>query len=140
MKLIGHILMSFVLLLLYPFLGTKVFIAMIASVVVDIDHVSLLIRNKAFTYNKIRQVIRKELEEYNTKKTPSMFKGINFPLHSIEFNVILLLAAFIFPILIPVSIGFIFHVITDIIHHRHVGYPVASWLFLTKSIMSKKIS
>ncbi len=64
------------------------------------------------------------------KNPETAYKGVFYLLHTVEFNAVLLCLTIFYPTLMYVSLGFVFHIITDIMHHSYMGMPVKRWLFL----------
>ena len=136
MKLSGHIAVSPILFLLYPFVGlNNVLIAMVSSVLIDIDHIHLIIAEKAFTYKKFKELIADVHAKTVNGKPNRAYVDIIYLLHTVEFNLILLLLSLKFHWLLFVVIGFIFHVISDVIHHRRHKLPIIRWLFLSDLVI-----
>jgi hypothetical protein len=134
MLTLGHLFVGLLLLWLYPFIGNAVFVVILASLLIDIDHIQILIKEKAYTPSKIRRVVRKVLDKYykNPKKA---FKGYYFVFHSLEFLFLLSVVSIFYKPLMFVAGGMIFHVITDAIHHEYYHLPVANWLIFTPSLI-----
>jgi len=63
-----------------------------------------------------------------------IYVSVFYLFHTVEFNLLLLLLSIKFPILKYIVIGFVFHIICDIIHHRHNKLPIISWLFFSSYI------
>lgn len=124
-----HLKTSPILGLLY-FVGglESAIIAIIASLLIDIDHLHLLIREKAFTIKKIIELNQNIYDQDSIKKC---FKDVTYVLHSVELNALLIILAYWYTPIIYVVIGFIFHIICDIIHHHRQKLPVISWLILS---------
>lgn len=125
----GHLLLSLLLLVLYPYFGPLIIVSIVAAILIDIDHVPLIIHQKAYTYQKIKWII-KNIQDIYKKNGHERFKGNLYLFHTVEFNIILLIAAIYQPILWYVLGGFVFHIITDIIAH----WPSFRWLFILTSI------
>ncbi|MDD5547403.1 MAG: hypothetical protein PHN74_00670 [Candidatus Pacebacteria bacterium] len=128
MRFSEHIASSLILLPLLPVLGENIVIPMIASVVIDSDHIHQLITEKAFTWQKIKFLIKNTNKIYR-ENPDNAFKNTVYIFHTVEFNIILALLTFWYPPLLLILIGFCFHILCDIIHHHLSGMPVKRWLF-----------
>jgi len=134
MNCLGHILIGLLLLSSYFWIGNAAILIAVAYVAVDIDHIQILIKEKAFSFNKIKEVIKNIDEKYDGNPK-NAFDGQIFILHSVEFVIMLLiLAYFFYPRLYFVALGASLHIITDIIHHLIRGFPIIKWLFLTSNL------
>lgn len=125
-----HILLSLLLLPLYFVFGSYVFIMIAASVLIDLDHLSGLIRHRKYyldKYEGFQHLISKIKEVYDTGDEYA-YKGQTFIFHSLEFNVFIALLSLIFPILGFVSAGLLFHILIDISYYWYQGQPVVRWL------------
>lgn len=136
MRTIDHLKLSPILFFM-AFLGSiqGILISIVASLMIDADHLHLIIREKAFSIKKIKNLNAKIYENSSMKK---FYVDVTYVFHTIEFNLLLLSMSCLCPLLIYVVAGNIFHVICDIIHHKLHKLPVASWLFLTKYLLRKK--
>jgi len=106
----------------------SVIIAIVASLFIDLDHLHLLIKEKAFTVRRIVELSQKIYDEDSIKKC---FLDVTYVLHSVEMNLLLIILAYWYTPIIYVVIGFSFHIICDVIHHRRHKLPIISWLILT---------
>ena len=135
MKFYGHAIASLVFLLFYPLFGNVVFIPMLSSIFADIDHIYMLFKEKSFTWKKIKSLFRDSglnVDGLSSEVKKNRWKGILFLFHTVEFNILLLFMALFYPVLIYISIGFIFHMFTDYVHHSIKGLPLSRWLFFTE--------
>lgn len=129
MKLSSHILAAPLLGPLYLIGGTEsVFIAATASILIDLDHLHLLIKEKAFTPKKLAELSQNIYDENSIQRC---FKDVTYALHSVEVNALLLAFSYWYSPLFYVMVGFSLHVCCDIIHHHRHKLPVWSWLILT---------
>lgn len=111
-------------------------IAMAASILIDCDHLHLVIREKAFSIKKLASLSQNIYGQDSIKRC---FEDVTYGLHSIEINALLIILSMIVePLLIYIAIGFIFHIICDIIHHRRNQLPILSWLILTSYFIRLK--
>ena len=138
MRFTSHLLLSFALLALYPLFGSSIFIVMLASVLIDIDHLWLLFSEDAFTLNKIRLLNANIYLSYKENPDHS-FKGALYLFHTVEFIVLLAALSFWQPVLLLIASGFSFHVVSDVIHHVMEGLPVRRWLFITEFLRINKV-
>ncbi len=129
MQTMDHLKVSPILGGLY-FVGgiESVIIAIVASLIIDIDHIHLLIRERAYTAKKITALSQNIYDEGSIRRC---FMDVTYALHSVELNVILVILSYWYLLIIYVVIGFSFHIVCDIIHHRRLKLPIISWLFLT---------
>jgi pilus assembly protein TadC len=136
MKLPGHILVSPSLLLLHPIIGNygHLILASFASVFIDIDHIQLLIGEKVFSFSKIKELYRNIYKNYSDNPS-SAYKKVFYLFHTVEFNILLLVLSLWWPPLMFVVLGFAFHIVCDIIHHKLNGMPILRWLFLYKFLL-----
>jgi len=135
MKFSGHVLIGILALFLYPLIGYYSIIISISSIAVDIDHFQILVKEKAFSLDKIRKLLKEGYKEYG-KNPKQAFKGEIFVLHSIEFVAILTIIAYFFYYdLFFVVLGILLHISTDVIHHLINGFPVTRWLFFTSNFI-----
>jgi hypothetical protein len=135
MDTFSHILWGILLLALYPFIGNPVLIVFLSSILIDLDHLQILIKEDAYTWSKIKKTVRKAQKAY--KRDPeNAFDGQFFVFHSIECSLLLIYLAFFYPPLVYVVLGFAFHIITDMIHHRLSGLPSTQWFFLIVDLKS----
>jgi hypothetical protein len=125
-----HLLLSVILLALYPFIGNYVFISILASLLIDIDHLGIIIRHKIYTYKKFKHLV-KSTSSKKEKDIDLVYKETLFLLHTVEFNAALLLLSLWYPILGYVALGFLFHIICDTIHHSLNDLPAFRWMSLT---------
>ena len=95
---------------------------------IDIDHLHLIVKEKAFTYKKIIELSQNIYDQSSIKKC---FKDVTYALHTIETNILLLVLSNWYTPLFYIAIGFLFHIICDIIHHCRKKLPILSWLILT---------
>ncbi len=133
MKFHEHVLLSLLLLVLYPVFGINVFVIMLSSVLIDIDQLHLIIKKKIFSLKKIKSYA----DEYYKGNKKNIWKGKLFLFHLVEFNFLLVGLSFVYPFLWLVSIGFIFHILTDAIYYSVRGLPVTRWLFLSNYLREK---
>lgn len=133
MKFIHHVIISIVFIPLYPILGKSVFLIMLASIIIDIDHVYILFKEKSFSIKRIKS-LNKSIHAKYKKDPTNAFKDIIYIFHTVAFNILLLILSLWFPPLIFVSMGFIFHILTDIIHHLYNKMPVLRWLYFFEFI------
>ena len=124
-----HFILSLLLLLLYPFIGPMVLVSILWAVLIDLDHLHLVIREKAYTWKRIKKLI-KEIQSIYEVQGHERFQGTVYLFHTLEFNLILLAFAQFYPFLFYVLIGGIFHILTDIISH----WPSRRWLLIATSI------
>lgn len=136
MQLHHHALVSPILFILLPFIGLYgVIVAIASSLISDFDHIHLIIMERAFTPEKLKH-LNQHIYDKGPKGEPNRaFIDIIYLFHTIEFNLLLLVLSLKFHWLIFVVIGFVFHIIVDIIHHRKHGLPIIRWLFLTDYII-----
>ena len=134
MQFLGHLIIGFLLLGSYFLIGNAAFLVAIAYVAVDIDHIQILIHEKAFTFEKVWDLIFHGYEKYD-QNPKQAFEGQFFIFHSIEFLVILLIIAYFwYPKLYFVAAGVGLHILTDVIHHAIKGFPIIKWLFLSSNL------
>ena len=127
MKATRHLALGIPFAILFPLLGFKVFIAIVASVFIDADHLYILIKHKMYSWKKVMYLVDNINDIY--KKDPdNAFKDIVYIFHTIEFNIVLLALSVNFPVLFYVWLGFVYHIICDIIHHKLHGMPIWRWL------------
>jgi len=127
-------LVSPILLLLYPSIDINMLgIAMVSSVLIDVDHLELLIHERAFSYTKIKKVYDDIYKNYEADPTGA-YRGVVYLFHTVEFNILLILFSLLYPFLIFVALGFVFHIICDVIDCKINKRPILRWLFLYKSI------
>lgn len=136
MKAVGHLLIALVLFaIFYPIFGYIVLLPLIVSILVDFDHLFLVVKEKKHSFYQLRSLMK---DIYKTKKKKDLWKGMFFLFHTVEFNVLLIiLGIFYNPILIWISIGLIIHIISDLIHHSAKGFPILRWIFLTSFFLEK---
>lgn len=91
----------------------------LSAVLIDIDHIYVPIRNKAFSLEKIIQISNK----YRRNMIPGLYI-----FHGPEFNIILSLFADRCPVLVPILISNVIHVILDGIEHFQY-YHHFRWIF-----------
>jgi len=106
----------------------SIIIAITASLFIDLDHIHLLVKEKAFT---IKKIIKLSQNIYGEDSIKVCFMDVTYVLHSMELNALLVILSYWYPPIIYVVAGFSFHVICDIIHHRRQKLPILSWLILT---------
>jgi uncharacterized membrane protein len=126
-----HLLASLFFLFLYPVLGNYVFVCMASSILIDIDAIFLVIRQRAFSLKKIKYLVDNVHKIY-AKNPKTAFKDIFYLFHTLEFNALLLILSIWFPILGFIGLGFLFHIFFDVLHHHLGKMPVLRWLFLTE--------
>ena len=145
MKFTSHILISPSLLLLQPVTGNfnLLILASLASVFIDIDHIQLLISEKTFSFSKIKDLHKNVYKNYSGNPSWN-YKKVFYLFHTIEFNILLLILSLWWPPLAFVVLGFAFHILCDIIHHKSKRLPILNWLFLYKfffhSYLTKEIA
>jgi hypothetical protein len=125
-----HILLALPLLLLYPFIGIYAIILALSSIVIDADHVQILIKRKTTSWQQIKSIISEKMEAYKNKPKDA-FREQLFLFHSIEFNIVLIALSFLFYPLLFVSLGFIYHDLFDVAHHSIRRMPLLRWIFFT---------
>jgi hypothetical protein len=134
MNFLWHLLIGILLLSSYFWIGNAAIIIAIAYVAVDIDHIQILIKEKAFSVDAVWDLLVHGYEKYE-QNPKNAFDGQIFILHSIEFLIILLIAAYFwYPKLYYVAAGVGLHILTDVIHHLIMGFPVIKWLFLSSNL------
>ena len=121
MKFYWHVILSLLLLVFYPLFGINVFIAVLASVLIDVDHIPFFVKKKTLSYEKLMSPADGD------KK--NLWKGVLFLFHTVEFNLLLIGLGILYPVVFFVSIGFVFHILTDALHHHVLKLPVVRWLF-----------
>lgn len=139
-----HLLFGLALsLILFPFLGWHVLILLAATVLIDFDHYLIYAIKKKDINLKNAYAYLKKLEE---KQRNPNFKGKYIFLlcifHTYEFLFILLVIAFLNKFILLVFLGFIFHMVIDIISTRiefndKFFFYYLKALFLTHHILSK---
>lgn len=130
MKGSTHFSISFIAFILSYLAKSEAFmISSIASFAIDIDHLWLIIKEKAFTKEKIKVLFKNIHKKEFIKR---YYVDTPYPLHSLEINLCLIIASCFFPPLLYVAIGFLFHSACDAIHHSKHKLPVWSWFFFTK--------
>ena len=130
MRLYGHTLLSPLLFLPQPIIGNVdyLYLAVLASIFIDVDHVQLLFSEKAFSFSKVRELYKNIYKNYS--KNPNIaYKKVFYLFHTIEFNIFLLLISLFWTPVAFIVLGFMFHILCDIIHHRINGMPILRWLF-----------
>ena len=134
MQFLYHLLIGFLLLCAYFWIGNAAFIIAAAYVAVDLDHIQILIKERAFSFKKMRDLLVHGYEKYG-KNPKQAFDGQFFIFHSIEFLVILLAIAYLFyPTFYYMAAGIGLHILTDVMHHSIKGLPVLNWLFLSSNL------
>jgi hypothetical protein len=133
MRFVSHLVLSIALLALYPIIGSSAFIAMAASVLIDIDHVALLLHKKAFSVKGARFYID-NIDRIYQEDPENALKKVIYILHTVELNLLLAAASIWFPMLFPIFVGFTYHIITDALHHWLSGMPVRRWIFFSEFI------
>lgn len=138
MQFTGHLVVSPLLLSLSPVIGLEnSLIAITASLFIDVDHIYLVIKEKAFTVKKIKSLINNIHQKHIDGRPNRAYIDIVYLFHTVEFNFVLFLLSLYFPWLKYILIGFLFHIICDILHHRFNGLPVMNRLFLSNFIRYK---
>jgi hypothetical protein len=127
MKFEGHVAAGAVFLPLYYLFGVNAFIMFIASLAIDVDHVAIFIQERSFSWNRLRYLLKHLHDDYRNDPD-NAFANVYYIFHTVEFNILLLIASFWYPPLLYVLIGFIYHISTDIIHHSFTGVPIVRWL------------
>jgi hypothetical protein len=136
MKFLGHLLIGILILLLYPLIGSMAIIISLSSILIDLDHIQIMIKEKAYSIKKIKQLIKKTRDEYE-KDHKNAFNGQIFILHSIEFAALLLIISYFYHIFLFIAIGCLIHIMIDAIHHSINRMPVYKWLFLTSNLFGE---
>ncbi len=144
MRLPSHILVAPALLLFHvPQLGgadiSSLLIAMSASIVTDADHIQLLMQEHDFSWSKIKELNRDIYTNYANNPREA-YKDVFYLFHTVEFNLVLFLLSLWYPLLSFVVLGFVFHILCDIVHHRRNGLPILRWLFLWEFLRVKRSS
>ena len=124
----AHALLGLLLLGLWPFLGVYTLISIFAAVLCDLDSLYLVYKRKAFSSKKIKYLIENVHESYQ-KNPKTAHIDVFYLFHTLEFNIILLILAHWWPVFGFISLGFLFHIFIDIVHHRDLKMPVLRWLF-----------
>ena len=115
---------------LIPALGAAPTVWMIiSSILIDLDHLELIIRERAFTIERMRFLIEHIYDREINGKPNRAYVDILYPFHVIEFNALILFLSIQFHWLLYVFIGFAFHILCDVIHDWRLGLPIARWLF-----------
>lgn len=129
MQTLDHLKVSPILGVLY-FVGglESVVVAVVASLFIDFDHIHLLVKEKAFT---VKKIVKLSQNIYGEDSIQRCFMNVTYALHSVELNILLIILSYWYQPIIYVMIGFSFHIICDIIHHRRQKLPILSWLILT---------
>ncbi len=133
MQLKEHIKASTLLLVLYPLYGNKIFISMLSSVAIDTDHIYLAIREKAYTYPKMKALAERIYKVYQADPEGA-YKNIFYLFHTVEFVILLMILSLYFPWLKFVALGFAFHIICDAIYCKIKKCPIMRWIFMTEFI------
>ena len=124
----GHTFISLLLFGLYPIFGKFILISVIAAILCDVDTVYLVYQKKAYTLKKLNFLLQHNHRIYR-QNPKTAYVNVFYLFHTLEFNIILLVLAYWWPVLGFISLGFLFHTIIDIIHHRDLKMPVLRWLF-----------
>ena len=124
----AHALFGLLLLGLWPVLGKYIWISVLAAILCDLDSLYLIYKRKAFSLKKIRYLLKNVHESYQ-KNPKTAHIDVFYLFHTLEFNIILLILAHWWPVLGFISLGFLFHTLLDIVHHRDLRMPVLRWLF-----------
>ena len=107
-----HLFLSLLLVLvLYPFLGKIVWIAYLSSILIDIDHLYVY-------YKKVKKYGFKQTLKYAigiNKESVDVLKISLYPLHTIEFFILILILSIYYPIFILIFVGLIYHLIIDLL-------------------------
>jgi len=129
MRIQGHLKAAPLLGLLY-FVGEieGVIVAISASLIIDLDHLHLMVKEKAFT---IKKVIELNRDIYDKNSIKRCFEDVTYVFHSVEVNILLIILAHWYTPIIYIVIGFVFHIICDVIHHYKQKLPILTWLILT---------
>jgi hypothetical protein len=140
MKLGGHLLASPLLLALYPIWHSEagVAVAIISSLAIDLDHLQLIIQERAFSHAKIIKLSRELYGKYRRRPNHA-YKNILYPCHTVEFNILLLGVSYWFHPLIFVEIGFIYHIIGDLIHHQKNEMPIPRLFVFVHYLKANKV-
>ncbi len=102
--------------------------AIASSLLIDLDHVFLLVAEKAYTFKKIKRVADHIYDKPGGRPNRA-YVDILYPFHTVEFNVVLLLLSTEVHWLLYVAIGFAFHICCDALHDYYEKLPVFHWLF-----------
>ncbi len=122
-----HILLALPLLLLYPFIGNYAIIIAFSSILIDADHVQILIKRRTTSWKQIKSVIAEKMDAYKNKPKDALREQL-FLFHSLEFIILLfVLSIFFYPMLF-VSLGFIYHDVFDVAHHGIRKMPLLRWI------------
>jgi hypothetical protein len=124
-----HFLIGLLLFLLYPVFGAKVFIIFLSSLIIDIDHIYLVITEKAFSFRKMRELSDNIHRKYADDEE-NAFKEVIYLFHTAEFNLVLFAFSFAYPNALFVLLGFVFHILIDTIHYAAIDGPILRWLSL----------
>jgi len=111
-------------------------IAMCSSIAIDVDHAQLLVKESAFSWSKIKEINRDIYINYANDPVGA-YKDVFYLFHTVEFNAVLLLVSWWYHPLLFVVLGFVFHILCDILHHRKNGLPILRWLFLFEFLRLK---
>lgn len=138
MKLKDHALLSSLLLTLYPIFETRIFIAIAASIAIDIDHLYLIIKERVFSLRKIRYLAN-NIHKIYSKDPENAFKSTFYIFHTVEFNVLLFILFYNNPIIQLIILGFVFHIVSDLIHCVWIKMPILRWLFFAQFVKVNRI-
>ena len=142
MKLLSHFIIGFILSIFLFIIGygtINISIFLLSSVLIDLDHIQMVVVNKAFTIDKLLQLDKNIYPEY--KQHPdTAYLNVIYIFHTIEFNVVLAMTGILNNILFFISIGFIFHIICDVLYSLLTGMPVIRWLSFVVWINSKRVN
>ena len=122
-----HFLIGLLLFSLYPVLRAKVLIVFLASLLIDVDHIYLVFKEKAFNFKRMKELSDTVHKRYAEDKE-NAFKDIFYLFHTAEFNVVLLALSFVYPLAFYILLGFVFHMLVDIIHYTAINGPILRWL------------
>ncbi len=142
MKLLPHLIVGFILSLFLFKIGygiPNILIIFLSSVLIDLDHIQMVVVNKAFTIDKIIQLDKQIYPEY--KQHPdTAYLNVIYIFHTIEFNVVLAMTGILNNILFFISLGFIFHTICDVIYFLLKRLPILRWLSFVVWINSNRVN
>jgi len=109
---------------------------MAASILIDVDHIQLLMKERDFSFSKIKELNRDIYTTYANNPNGA-YKDVFYLFHTVEFNIGLLLLSWWYPLLSLIVLGFTFHILCDIVHHRSNNLPILRWLSLWEFLRVK---
>ena len=106
-----------------------------ASFLIDVDHVYLFIKENVnfLDFNELMKFNEEITYQYINNKNTAFLDSI-YIFHTIEVVGLLFLMSGFNPVLRFITYGLMFHIITDIIHHFILGFPIWRWLSLIRFI------